>query len=151
MLMAALLAMALAAAAPAFAQTATGGSPAILQYSCNQIQAAVNLQYQKGDNGSGAVAGAAQSLGVNQQQVLACFGTAAAAQNSTVNVNTAKAAKVSRTATAKARSSAKAIASSTSASSAPAALPPTGGASVIALGAAVMLVIGGLLARRLVR
>ena len=151
MLMAALLAMALAAAAPAFAQTATGGSPAILQYSCNQIQAAVNLQYQKGDNGSGAVAGAAQSLGVNQQQVLACFGTAAAAQNSTVNVNTAKAAKVSRTATAKARSTAKAIASSTSASSAPAALPPTGGASVIALGAAVMLVIGGLLARRLVR
>src|ERR671939_649971 len=93
MLMAALLAMVLAAAAPAFAQTATGGSPAILQYSCNEIQAAVNLQYQKGDNGSGAVAGAAQSLGVNQQQVLACFGTAAAAQNSTVNVNTAKAAK----------------------------------------------------------
>src|ERR671939_1318339 len=93
MLMAALLAMVLAAAAPAFAQTATGGSPAILQYSCNQIQAAVNLQYQRGENGSGAAAGAAQSLGVNQQQVLACFGTAAAAQNSTVNVNTAKAAK----------------------------------------------------------
>src|SRR5436190_20606575 len=81
MLMAALLAMALAAAAPAFAQTATGGSPAILQYSCNQIQAAVDTQYQNG-NGTGAVAGAAQSLGVNQQQVLACFGTAAGAQNS---------------------------------------------------------------------
>ena len=150
MLMAALLAMVLAAAAPAFAQTATGGSPAILQYSCNQIQAAVNAQYQRGED-TGAAAGAAQSLGINQQQVLACFGTAAAAQNSKINVNTAKAAKVSRTATAKARSTAKAIASSTSASSAPAALPPTGGASVIALGAAVMLVIGGLLARRLVR
>src|SRR5918911_2374477 len=107
MLMAALLAMVLAATAPAFAQTAAGGDVAILQYSCDQIQAAVNTQYQNG-NGTGAVAGAAQSLGINQQQVLACFGTAAAAQNSKINVNTAKAAKVSRTATAKARSTAKA-------------------------------------------
>src|SRR5918911_4979817 len=107
MLLAALLAMVLAAAAPAFAQTATGGDVAILQYSCDQIQAAVDTQYQNG-NCTGAVAGAAQSLGVTQQQVLACFGTAAAAQNSKINVNTAKAAKVSRTATAKARSTAKA-------------------------------------------
>src|ERR671929_1171846 len=92
MLLAALLAMVLAAAAPAFAQTAVGGDAAVLQYSCDQIQAAVNTQYQNG-NDTGAVAGAAQSLGVEQQQVLACFGTAAAAQNSTINVNTAKAAK----------------------------------------------------------
>src|ERR671929_2324095 len=84
MMLAALLAMALAAAAPAFAQTATGGDVAILQYSCNQIQAAVNVQYQNG-NGTGAVAGAAQSLGVNQQQVLAWFGTVSAAHNSKIN------------------------------------------------------------------
>src|SRR5919202_1477462 len=103
-LLAALLAMVLAAAAPAFAQTATGGDVAILQYSCDQIQAAVDVQYQNGE-GTGAVAGAAQSLGVTQQQVLACFGTAAAAQNSTINVGTA-AAKVKATATATSTSTA---------------------------------------------
>src|ERR671917_2961833 len=85
MLLAAMLAMVLAAAAPSFAQTAAGGDVAVLQYSCDQIQAAVNTQYQAGE-GAGAVAGAAQSLGVDQQQVLACFGTALALQDSTVNV-----------------------------------------------------------------
>src|SRR3712207_107016 len=112
MLLAAMLAMVLAAAAPAVAQTAAGGDVAILQYSCNQIQAAVNTQYQAGE-GTGAVAGAAQSLGIDQQQVLACFGTAAALQDSTVNVggggggtvkasakHTAKAAKHTAKATA---------------------------------------------------
>src|SRR5918994_3177549 len=88
MLLAAMLAMVLAAAAPAFAQTAVGGDTAILQYSCDQIQAAVNTQYQAGE-GTGAVAGAAQSLGISQNAVLACFGTAVAAQQSTINVNTA--------------------------------------------------------------
>jgi len=86
MLLAAMLAMVLAAAAPALSQTATGGDVAVLQYSCDQIQAAVNLQYQQGE-GTGAVAGAAQSLGIDQQQVLACFGTAAALQDSTIAVD----------------------------------------------------------------
>jgi hypothetical protein len=82
MLLAALLVMVLAAA-PAFAQTAFGGDAAVLQYSCNQAQVAVSTQFQSGD-GTGAVAGAAQSAHVDQQQVLACFGTAAAAQESTL-------------------------------------------------------------------
>ena len=154
MLLAAMLAMVLAAAAPALSQTAAGGDVAILQYSCDQIQAAVNTQYQAGE-GTGAVAGAAQSLGIDQQQVLACFGTAVALQDSTVNVggddgtvkatakHTAKAAKH----TAKATASPTATATAT----APAALPPTGGASAVALGAAALLVAGGLLARRIVR
>src|SRR5918998_520605 len=86
MLLAAMLAMVLAAAAPALAQTATGGDTTILQYSCDQIQAAVNTQYQAGE-GTGAVAGAAQALHIDQQQVLACFGTAAALQESQINVN----------------------------------------------------------------
>src|ERR687894_2874375 len=86
MLLAAMLAMVLAAAAPALAQTATGGDTTILQYSCDQIQAAVNTQYQAGE-GTGAVAGAAQALGVDQQQVLACFGQAVALQDSAINVN----------------------------------------------------------------
>src|ERR687896_2391818 len=119
MLLAAMLAMVLAAAAPAFAQSAVGGDVAILQYSCDQIQAAVNTQYQAGE-GTGAVAGAAQALGVDQQQVLACFGTAAALQDSAISVDgdngTAKAKKATAKAakaTAKAAKAAKATASPT--------------------------------------
>jgi hypothetical protein len=83
MAMAAMLALMLVAAAPAFAQTALGGDVAILQYSCDQAQVTVSTQIQSGE-GTGAVAGAAQSAHVDQQQVLACFGTAAAAQESTI-------------------------------------------------------------------
>ncbi len=146
MLLAALLAMVLAAAAPAFAQTAVGGDTAVLQYSCNQIQAAVNTQYQAGE-GTGAVAGAAQSLGISQNQVLACFGTAVAAQQSTINVNTATAGG-GKTATATAGGGGGGGSASAAAGG---ALPETGGASLIALGAGALLVAGGLLARRIVR
>ncbi len=142
MLLAAMLAMVLAAAAPSFAQTAVGGDVAVLQYSCDQIQAAVNTQYQAGE-GTGAVAGAAQSLGVTQQQVLACFGTAAAAQNSTININTATASAGGGGGGGGGGGSASAAAGG--------ALPSTGGASLIALGAGALLVAGGLLARRIVR
>ena len=141
MLLAAMLAMVLAAAAPSFAQTAAGGDVAVLQYSCDQIQAAVNTQYQQGE-GAGAVAGAAQILHIDQQQVLACFGTAAAAQESTVNVHAG-----GGTATASAGGGGGGSASA----AAGGALPDTGGASLIALGAGALLVAGGLLARRIVR
>ncbi len=140
MLLAAMLAMVLAAAAPSFAQTATGGDVAVLQYSCDQIQAAVNTQYQAGE-GTGAVAGAAQSLGIDQQQVLACFGTAAAAQDSVINIGTG-------TATAGGGGGGGGGSASAAAGG---ALPDTGGASLIALGAGALLVAGGLLARRIVR
>ena len=156
MLLAALLAMVMAAAAPAFAQTAVGGDAAVLQYSCNQIQAAVNTQYQAGE-GTGAVAGAAQSLGISQNAVLACFGTAVAAQQSTINVNTATAdggdwGKKGHTATATATAGGGGGGGGGSASAAAGgALPETGGASLIALGAGALLVAGGLLARRIVR
>ena len=144
MLLAAMLAMVLAAAAPALAQTATGGDTTILQYSCDQIQAAVNTQYQAGE-GTGAVAGAAQSLGIDQQQVLACFGTAAALQDSTINVN------VDGTATATAGGGGGGGGGGSASAAAGGALPSTGGASLIALGAGALLVAGGLLARRIVR
>ncbi|MCA1688403.1 MAG: hypothetical protein LC714_07410 [Actinobacteria bacterium] len=146
MLLAAMLAMVLAAAAPAFAQTAVGGDTAILQYSCDQIQAAVNTQYQAGE-GTGAVAGAAQAIGVDQQQVLACFGTAAALQDSTINVDVGGGGGGGSSATATASASASGSASAASGGS----LPATGGASLIALGAGALLVAGGLLARRIVR
>ena len=149
MLLAAMLAMVLAAAAPSFAQTAAGGDVAILQYSCDQIQAAVNTQYQAGE-GTGAVAGAAQSLGIDQQQVLACFGTAAALQDSTVNVNVGDGAKKG-TVTASAKGGGGGGGGGSAASAAGGALPDTGGASLIALGAGALLVAGGLLARRIVR
>ena len=149
MLLAAMLAMVLAAAAPALAQTAVGGDTAILQYSCDQIQAAVNTQYQAGE-GTGAVAGAAQSLGIDQQQVLACFGTAAAAQDVVVNVNTASAGgDGGGTTTATAGGGGGGGGSASAAAGG--ALPSTGGASLIALGAGALLVAGGLLARRIVR
>ncbi len=148
MLLAALLAMVMAAAAPAFAQTATGGDSAVLQYSCNQIQAAVDVQYQAGE-GTGAVAGAAQALGVDQNAVLACFGTAAAAQQSTINVNTATAGGGGgKHGTATAGGGGGGGSASAAAGG---SLPETGGASLIALGAGALLVAGGLLARRIVR
>jgi hypothetical protein len=143
MLLAAMLAMVLAAAAPALAQTAVGGDTAVLQYSCDQIQAAVNTQYQQGE-GVGAVAGAAQALHIDQQQVLACFGTAAALQESTINVGGGGHAKtVTATAGGGGGGSASAAAGG--------ALPDTGGASLIALGAGALIVAGGLLARRIIR
>jgi hypothetical protein len=137
MLLAAMLAMVLAAAAPSFAQTAVGGDVAVLQYSCDQIQAAVNTQYQQGE-GAGAVAGAAQILHIDQQQVLACFGTATALQESTVNINTATAGGGGG-------------GGGSASAAAGGALPDTGGASLIALGAGALLAAGGLLARRIVR
>ncbi len=145
MLLAAMLAMVLAAAAPSFAQTATGGDVAVLQYSCDQIQAAVNTQYQAGE-GTGAVAGAAQALHIDQQQVLACFGTAFALQDSTVNVG-GDGGGDHGTATATASAGGGGSASA----AAGGALPDTGGASLIALGAGALLVAGGLLARKIVR
>jgi hypothetical protein len=148
MLLAAVMAMVLAAAAPAFAQaTAVGGS---VQYvDCDQIQAAATGQYNV-ENDQEALAALAQELGVDQNQVLACFGSLAAGRD--VNINTASASAM--TVTAKATSTAKAGGGGGSASAASAAggaLPSTGGASLLALGAGALLVAGGLLARRIFR
>jgi hypothetical protein len=165
MLLAAVMAMILAAAAPAFAQAnAVGGS---IQYAdCDQIQAAVTAQYNTGNQQNAA--GVAQELGVSQNQVLACLGSIAAGRN--VNINTASAATSTATATATAKAAKKAGGGTASASAAGGggggggggsasaasaaaggALPPTGGASLLALGAGALLVGGGLLARRIVR
>jgi hypothetical protein len=143
MLLAAVMAMILAAAAPAFAQaSAVGGS---VQYvDCDQIQAAATGQYNVA-NDQEALAALAQELGVDQNQVLACFKSIAAGRD--VNINTASA---SAAATATAAVSAQYDDGSASAA-AGGALPDTGGASLLALGAGVLLVAGGLLARRIFR
>ena len=152
MLLAAVMAMVLAAAAPAFAQaTAVGGS---VQYvDCDQIQAAATGQYNA--NNQQDLAGIAQELGVDQNQVLACFRSIAAGRN--VNINTASAASA-MTVTAKATSTATAGGGGgggggggSASAAAGGALPSTGGASLLALGAGALLVAGGLLARRIVR
>ena len=144
--------MVLAAAAPAFAQAnAVGGS---VQYvDCDQIQAAATGQYNVGNQQD--LAGIAQNLGVSQNQVLACFQSIAAGED--VNINTASAAASTATATATATAGGgggggggSASAGSASAA-AGGALPSTGGASLLALGAGALLVAGGLLARRIVR
>jgi hypothetical protein len=150
MLLAAVMAMVLAAAAPAFAQAnAVGGS---VQYvDCDQIQAAATGQYNV-ENDQEALAALAQELGVDQNQVLACFESIAAGND--VNINTASAsAAATATATATATASAGGGGGGGGSASAAAggALPSTGGASLLALGAGVLLVAGGLLARRIVR
>ncbi len=157
MLLAAVMAMVLAAAAPAFAQAnAVGGS---VQYvDCDQIQAAATSQYNA--NNQQDLAGVAQDLGVSQNQVLACLGSIAAGRD--VNINTAS-ASATATATAKGGGGGGGSASagggggggggsaSAAAAAAGGALPSTGGASLLALGAGALLVAGGLLARRIVR
>jgi hypothetical protein len=159
MLLAAVMAMVLAATAPAFAQAnAVGGS---VQYvDCDQIQAAATGQYNA--NNTQNQAGIAQELGVSQNQVLACLDSIAAGRD--VNINTASAA--TSTATTKGGGGGKGTATATAsagggggggggsasaASAAGGALPSTGGASLLALGAGALLVAGGLLARRIVR
>jgi hypothetical protein len=148
MLLAAVMAMVLAAAAPAFAQAnAVGGS---VQYvDCDQIQAAATGQYNVGNEQE--LAGIAQELGVSQNQVLACFQSIAAGND--VNINTAAgSASASATATATASAGGGGGGGGGSASAAAGgALPSTGGASLLALGAGALLVAGGLLARRIVR
>src|SRR5215218_6581936 len=136
MLMAAVMAMVLAAAAPAFAQAnAVGGS---VQYvDCDQIQAAATGQYNV-ENNQEDLAALAQQLGVDQNQVLACLGSIAAGRN--VNIN-ASASASAMTVTAKATSTASASAGGggggggSASAAAGGALPSTGGAPLLALGA----------------
>ena len=141
-LLAAVMAMVLAAAAPAFAQaTAVGGS---VQYvDCDQIQAAATGQYNVANDQD--LAALAQELGVSQNQVSACYGSIAAGED--VNIGAAGGQYHTATATATAGGDGGGSASAAAGGE----LPDTGGASLFALGAGALLVAGGLLARRIVR
>ena len=130
MLLAAMLAMVLAAAVPALAQSVTqvgSGNQACVQ---TAIQAQVgNAQIsQYGNNVN--IQNIAQQCNVSPAQV-----TSAAAAPAAVQYQYPAAAQYQYSAPA----------------SPAAELPPTGGSSLIALGAGVLLVAGGLLARRIVR
>ena len=162
MLLAAMLAMVLAAAAPAFAQ-AVAGDVNVQYVDCSQVQAAAAAQGQYGDAtadadasagdfasaaDADAVAEIAQELGITQAQVNACLGGI----DNDVNGDDGG-ATTTVTVSASGSGSASATSSATSSASASAAaeLPSTGGASLFALGAGALLVAGGLLARRIVR
>jgi hypothetical protein len=150
MLLAAVMAMVLAAAAPAFAQAnAVGGN---VQYvDCDQIQAAATGQYNKDNQQTNA--GIAQELGVDQNQVSACLGSAAAGRDINVNAASASASASAATvtATATAGGGGGGGGGGSASASSGGSLPSTGGASLLALGAGGLLVAGGLLARRIVR
>lgn len=155
MLLAAMLAMVLAAAAPALAQvTVAGDDNNAAQYvDCDQVQAAIGAQY--GDANAAAndesIAGAANELGISQEAALACFGSdAQVGDNVVIEDDGSAAAGDDGSASAASEGSASA-ASEGSASAATETLPETGGASLLALGAGALLVAGGLLARRIVR
>jgi hypothetical protein len=170
MLLAAMLAMVLAAAAPALAQvTVAGDDNNAAQYvDCSQVQAALGAQY--GDQNAAAndesVASAANELGITQNQVNACLGEVNDVNQGEdavgdvvidENGSVVAAADASAAAAAEATAAAAAAAGSASAASEGSAaaatetLPETGGASLLALGAGALLVAGGLLARRIVR
>ncbi len=165
MLLAAMLAMVLAAAAPALAQVTGGdaedGDATAAQYvDCSQVQAALGVQY--GDDSAAvddSVAGAADELGITQNQVNACLGevtdvnqAGGNAGDIVVDENGTVVAHDDGSASASAAGSASAASEgSASAAAETTTLPETGGASLLALGAGALLVAGGLLARRIVR
>ena len=133
MLLAAMLAMVLAAAVPALAQVTQVGSG---NQACVQtaIQAEVGKVQisQYGDNVN--IQNIAQECNINVAQVEAAVASASAAPAAVqYQYDQPAAAQYSAPASPEAE------------------LPPTGGSSLIALGAGVLLVAGGLLARRIVR
>jgi hypothetical protein len=136
MLLAAMLAMMLAAAVPALAQNVTqvgSGNIACVQTAIQAEVGKVQIS-QYGDNVN--IQNIAQECNVNVAQVQQAVSSASAAA--------APAAVQYQYAAPQAQYSAP--------TASPAAqLPPTGGSSLIALGAGVLLVAGGLLARRIVR
>ena len=150
MLLAAMLAMVLAAAAPAFAQATIGDETQYVD--CSQVQNAVAAQY--GDANAAAddesFAAAAAEAGISQTQINACLGEIdfGGDDGGTVVATVDGGDDGSASASASASSSSSSSSASAASSS---TLPETGGASLLALGAGALLVAGGLVARRIVR
>jgi LPXTG-motif cell wall-anchored protein len=125
------------------------------------VQAALGVQY--GDDSAAvdeSIAGAADELGITQNQVNACLGEVSdvnqgedAVGDVVIDGGTVVAVEDGSASAASEGSASAASEGSASASAAAATetLPETGGASLLALGAGALLVAGGLLARRIVR
>jgi hypothetical protein len=143
MLLAAMLAMVLAAAVPALAQSVTqvgSGNVACVQ---TAIQAEVGKTQI-------AVSQYGPATNVNIQNI-AQQCNVSAAQVSTVMASASASSAAAAVQYQYASPSASPSASASASASPAAQLPPTGGSSLIALGAGGLLVAGGLLARRIVR
>ena len=140
MLLAAMLAMVLAAAVPALAQSVTqvgSGNVACVQTAVQAEVGKVQIS-QYGNNVN--IQNIAQECNVNAAQVQQAVSSASAA-----------AAPAAAPAAVQYQYAAPQAQYSAPTASPAAQLPPTGGSSLIALGAGVLLVAGGLLARRIVR
>ena len=168
MLLAAMLAMVLAVAAPAFAQATAINEGDDVQYNavCQNILGSFGdiTQNQSGNadavatDDSAAAAEVAQEQGVTVAQVNQCLNDFDGDDDGFVEVDEEGVVvaagddegTVSATAAAEDEGSASASATA-SATAAAEELPETGGASLLALGAGALLVAGGLVARRIVR
>ena len=156
MLLAAMLAMVLVAAAPAFGQATAVDDTSDVTYDdsfnqiCPQVVAVFGAQTNYGDANAAAVdeseaaAEVAQEFGLEVNQVNACLGGISADNGDDDGDDDSDDAVVVQYDSASASASA-------SASTTTAVLPETGGSSLLALGAGALLVAGGLLARRIVR
>ncbi len=163
MLLAAMLAMVLAAAAPAFAQANIDVEGDDTEYNgvCQNILGSVNTGdntasadattgtgTETGNNSnvavdSDAMADIAQDSGVSVEQANECFNVADLDADGVLTTGELEKFGVVTAAVVQYEGSASASATAT--------LPETGGASLIALGAGALLVAGGLVARRIVR
>jgi hypothetical protein len=153
MLLAAMLAMVMAATVPALAQgniqgAVVGqngsGNVACVQQAANTEVGKVQIS-QYGDNINIQAIAQQCNITVPQANTIVAQVTPSAPSAAQYQYKAAAAQYQYASASASASPSASA-----SASAAP-TLPPTGGSSLIALGAGVLLVAGGLLARRIVR
>ena len=162
MLLAAMLAMVLAAAVPALAQTVTqigDGNIACVQTAVNlNVATQGNGNAQANQYGDNIIA----SSNINAQAIAQECNITVTQVNTVVDkhltVEKGKVVVAKHVATASAPAAVEyqysapaAVQYQYASASAAAELPETGGSSLIALGAGVLLVAGGLLARRIVR
>jgi LPXTG-motif cell wall-anchored protein len=157
MLLAAMLAMVLAAAVPAFAQDATAVDDSVAQggdvqyVDCSQVAAALQGQYGDAVADDEAVAAVASEQGITVNQANACLGEIEDLNQGGEDAGDIVVGSAAAGGSAAAAAGSAAAGGSAAAASAPAELPETGGASLLALGAGALLVAGGLVARRIVR
>src|SRR5215218_10097690 len=146
MLLAAMLAMVLAAAVPALAQTVTqigNGNVACVQTAIQNETGKTQIAVSQYGNATNInIQAISQQCNVSVAQINAVIASATASASASASASAAP--------TVQYQYSAPAVQYQYSASPT-AELPSTGGSSLIALGAGVLLVAGGLLARRIVR
>jgi LPXTG-motif cell wall-anchored protein len=146
MLLAAMLAMVLAASVPALAQAS--GNVACVQTAVNQEIGKTQIAVSQYGAANINIQAISQQCNVTVAQV----NSVVAATPSVAQYHAPAAAQYQySSASPSASASASPSASASASASAAPQLPSTGGSSLIALGAGVLLVAGGLLARRIVR